>query len=51
MQRRLKLVASNYQAHNRLGGVIYRDAGKVWFSKEAHYNAGKSCRANADSVS
>jgi tetratricopeptide (TPR) repeat protein len=35
-QTALKLVASNYQAHNRLG-AIYRDAGKFDLAK-AHYN-------------
>jgi tetratricopeptide (TPR) repeat protein len=47
-QAALKLVASNYQAHNRLG-VMYRDAGKFDLAK-AHYNqAVDAWPGNADS--
>jgi tetratricopeptide (TPR) repeat protein len=47
-QAALKLVASNYQAHNRLG-VMYRDAGKFDLAK-AHYNqAIDAWPGNADS--
>jgi len=47
-QAALKLVASNYQAHNRLG-VIYRHAGKFDLAK-AHYNqAIDAWPGNADS--
>jgi tetratricopeptide (TPR) repeat protein len=47
-QAALKLVASNYQAHNRLG-VMYRDVGKFDLAK-AHYNqAIDAWPGNADS--
>jgi len=44
----LKLVASNYQAHNRLG-VIYRDAGKFDLAKAHYMQAINAWPGNADS--
>lgn len=44
----LKLVGSNYQAHNRLG-LIYRDAGKFDLAKAHYTQAIEAWPGNADS--
>ncbi|MFQ3251434.1 MAG: tetratricopeptide (TPR) repeat protein [Glaciecola sp.] len=47
-QTALKIVASNYQAHNRLG-LIYRDKGKFDLAKSHYTQAIEAWPGNADS--